>query len=218
MTATASRAPVVFVLAGVNGAGKSTIGGALLRQDGLNYFNPDEAAQRIRDTAGCSIDEANALAWNEGKRRFEAAIESQSNYAFETTLGGNTIPGLIRQAAESGIDVLMWFVGLSSPDLHIARVRARVAAGGHDIPERKIRERWDASRRNLIVLLPSIAELKVFDNSREGDASAGTIPEPALLLQWHRGKIVAPTLKHLDMTPEWAKPIVAAALKLQRRK
>jgi predicted ABC-type ATPase len=218
MTALAARTPVVFVLAGVNGAGKSSIGGALLRQDGLNYFNPDEAAQRIRDTAGCSIDEANALAWNEGKQRFEAAIESQSNYAFETTLGGNTIPGLIRSAAESGMDVLMWFVGLSSLGLHIARVRARVAAGGHDIPEHKIRERWDSSRRNLIVLLPSIAELKVFDNSSEGDASAGTIPEPALLLHWHRGKIVAPTLKQLEMTPDWAKPIVAAALKLQRRK
>jgi predicted ABC-type ATPase len=210
------RAPVIFVLAGVNGAGKSSMGGALLRQDDLNYFNPDEAARRIRDTLDCSIEEANALAWNEGKQRLEAAIESRSNYAFETTLGGNTIPRLIKQATDAWMDVLMWFIGLSSPDLHIARVRARVAAGGHDIPERKIRERWDTSRRNLIALMPSLTELRVFDNSREGDPSAGTIPEPTLLLHRRGGKIVAPAMERLDRTPEWAKAIVAAALILQR--
>lgn len=208
--------PVLFVLAGVNGAGKSSIGGERLRQDGLNYFNPDEAALRIRHDIGCSDDEANALAWHEGKRRLEAAIESQSSYAFESTLGGNTIPRLIEQAARAGFEVLVWFVGLSSPEQHIARVRMRVAAGGHDIPEKKIRERWKPSRRNLIVLMPVLTELKVFDNSRDGDPAAGTIPEPLLLLHWRDRRIVAPPLTALEKTPDWAKPIVARALELQR--
>ncbi len=217
MGAAARKAPVIFVLAGVNGAGKSSIGGALLRREGLNYFNPDEAAQRIRNKIGCSVDEANVLAWNEGAQRLQSAIESRSNFAFESTLGGTTIPSLLMQAADAGVEILVWFVGLSSPEGHIARVRARVAAGGHDIPAAKIRERWNTSRRNIILLMPFLTELKVLDNSREGDPLAGTIPEPSLLLHWSAGRIVSPTADALKMTPEWAKPIVARALKLQRQ-
>jgi len=216
MSPSARDAPVIFVLAGVNGAGKSSIGGAQLLQEGLNYFNPDEAARRIGDAVGCSIDEANALAWHEGKRRLEEAIASRSNYAFESTLGGRTIPRLLAAAAEAGFEVLVWFAGLSTPAQHIARVRARVAAGGHDIPEEKIKERWDTSRRNLIALMPLLKELKVYDNTGEGDPAAGTIPEPILLLHWRRGRIVSPSVEVLRQTPEWAKPIVARARQLQR--
>lgn len=216
MPATVPAAAVIFVLAGVNGAGKSSVGGARLRQEGLEYFNPDEAAQRIRSAIGGSVEEANARAWEEGRRRLESAIEDRSNFAFESTLGGNTIPKLIRQAAETGMEVLVWFIGLSRPEQHIARVRARVAAGGHNIPEAKIRERWDSSRRNIIALMSSLTELKIFDNSEEGDPAAGTIPEPKLLLHWRRGTIVAPAPELLETTPEWAKPIIARTLQLQR--
>jgi predicted ABC-type ATPase len=62
--------------------------------------------------------------------------------SFETTLGGNTIPALLEEAMAVGIEVLVRYVGLDSVDLHIARVRAGVARGGHDIPEGKIRERF----------------------------------------------------------------------------
>jgi predicted ABC-type ATPase len=207
---------VIFVLSGVNGAGKSSVGGAFLRANHRDYFNPDEAARRIRETIGGSIDEANALAWQEGKQRLESAIETRSSFALESTLGGNTIPRLLRAAADERIEVLVWYAGLSTPEQHIARVRARVAAGGHDIPEEMIRQRWNASRRNVIALMPFLTELRVFDNSQEGDPAAGTIPPPRQLLHWSHGTIVGPSPDMLAMTPEWAKAIVARALKLQR--
>ena len=205
---------VIFVLAGVNGAGKSSLGGAVLRAFGLEYFNPDEAAKRLRETKkSVSLDDANALAWQQGKMRLELAIQSRSSFSFESTLGGNTIPGLLRQAAETELKVVVWFVGLSTPELHIARVRARVASGGHDIPEEMIRQRWDSSRRNVIALMPFLTELRVFDNSQE---RAGTRPHPTELLRWRNGAIVSPDAAALAATPEWAKPIVARALQLQR--
>lgn len=209
------RRPVLLVLAGVNGAGKSSIGGEILRASGQNYFNPDEAARRIRDELGCTGEEANALAWQEGRTRLSDSIANRRSFAFETTLGGNTMPTLIREAAASGFDVLVWYAGLQSVDCHLARVRARVAAGGHAIPEERIRERWDASRRNLIDLMPVIAELKVFDNSMEAGRS-GRIPPPRLLLHVSSGAVVAPSREELARTPEWAKAIVARALQLQR--
>jgi predicted ABC-type ATPase len=133
------------------------------------------------------------------------------NFAFETTLGGNTIPSLLASALSAGLEVRVWYVGLSSVDLHIARVRARVEKGGHPIPEEKIRERFDRSRLNLIRLLPLLTELLVYDNSREADPAAGQRPEPKLLLHMAFGKIARAC--DLQAVPQWAKPIVAAAFK-----
>jgi predicted ABC-type ATPase len=211
----APDAPVIYVLGGVNGAGKSSLGGALIRHSGLDYFNPDEVARRIRDTIACTPDEANSLAWEEGKRRLQSAIRGPFSDAFETTLGGHTIPALLVEAGRAGIEVLVWFICLATPEQHIARVRARVLAGGHDIPEVLIRTRWKTSRRNIIALMPYLTELKVFDNS-ENRLAAGTIPPPRLLLHRRHERIVAPDTDELRNTPEWAKAIVAGALRLQR--
>lgn len=212
----ARDAPLLFVLAGVNGAGKSSVGGTWIRDSGMNYFNPDEAAQAIRMESGGSIEEANASAWQEGKERLESAIRKRKNYTFESTLGANTIPRLLTEAAKNGFEVVVWFVGLSSPEQHIARVRARVAAGGHDIPEAKIRERWDGSRRNIISLMPYLTELRVYDNSKDRDPITGEIPQPQLILHCRRGVIVSSV--ELAAFPEWAEPILTRALQLHRMK
>ncbi|HEY4641138.1 MAG TPA: AAA family ATPase [Thermoanaerobaculia bacterium] len=206
--------PRIFVLAGVNGAGKSSVGGYRIRRRGDEYFNPDEAAATLVNEQGIPLGEANALAWTQGKELLETAIRERLDFAFETTLGGNTIPALLRQAADEGIEVLIWFVGLESVEKHMQRVRARVEAGGHDIPEDKIRERWNGSRRNIINLLPYLTELRVFDNSAERDPDSGENPPPKLLLHWNRGRILAPPVSELEATPEWAKPILAAAIGL----
>ncbi len=102
--------------------------------------------------------------------------------------------------ASTGIEVRTWFVGLSSPELHIARVRSRVARGGHDIPEEKIRERYDHSRVNLIELMPTITELRVYDNSIDADPHAGHLPRPVLILHLAKRKIVQ--MVDLDKTPD----------------
>lgn len=201
----------IYVLAGVNGAGKSSIAGATFRAYGADYFNPDETARRLMATQPrLSQTEANGLAWQQGKRLLERAVAERLDHAFETTLGGRTLPRLLAGAAESGIAVHVWYAGLASPDLHIDRVRARVQRGGHDIPEEAIRRRYQHSRLNLIELMPSLTALRLYDNSAAADPAAGAVPQPALLLHLDRGRIVAP--EELSATPDWARPIVAAAL------
>jgi predicted ABC-type ATPase len=205
--------PCIYVLAGTNGAGKSSIAGAMFRAKGTDYFNPDEATARIRRTKPhLSEAEANSQAWNQGKRLLQRAIVERLNFAFETTLGGKTIPALLSSALSAGLEVRVWYVGLSSVELHIARVKARVEKGGHPIPEQKIRERFDRSRLNLIRLLPRLTELLLYDNSNETDPDAGERPEPMLLLHMASGKIIGSS--DLQSIPEWAKPILAAALKI----
>jgi predicted ABC-type ATPase len=216
MPAAAAARPFVFVLAGVNGAGKSSVGGAMLAEHGLAWFNPDSFARELAAQLGLPAEEANARAWTHGRSQLEAAIANGTNYAFETTLGGRTIPALLAEAAATH-DVVMLFCGLRSPEMHIQRVRARVANGGHDIPQDKIRERWVGSRINLIRLMPQLSRLQVFDNSTEA-APGQDIPDPVLVLEMIEGRVSYPAqddTQVLESIPEWARPIVQAAMEIQ---
>jgi hypothetical protein len=123
---------------------------------------------------------------------------------------------LVEQAAQEGLAVHIWFAGLTDVALHIDRVRRWVARGGHDIPADKIRERFETGRVNLIRLLPHLTELYLYDDSAEAGPDGGAAPLPRSLLHYRERRIVSPTnLKTLlEATPAWAKPIVAAAIKL----
>lgn len=201
----------IHVLAGVNGAGKSSIVGATIRDKGGEYYNPDEAAREIMTAnPGLGQTEANAAAWEQGRRLLQRAIDEGLDFTFETTLGGNTMPALLAEAAKRGIEVRVFYVGLDSAEAHIERVRHRVRAGGHDIPEADIRRRCRHSLINLVTLIPVLTGLRVYDNSASADPATGQAPKPALVLHMERGRIVGPP--DLSATPAWAKPIVAAAL------
>ena len=203
-----SRPGRIRVLAGVNGSGKSSLMGQLLIDTGAGYFNPDTfTRQLLKLDPSLSFEEANSKAWHAGRTLLEEAIAAGTSFNFETTLGANTIPALLRNAATSGAEVVMWYCGLATPEMNIRRVAARVAKGGHHIPEAKIRARWDSSRQNLIRLLPFLTELRVFDNSIEATAENGFRPAPVLLLHLEKGKILVQASK----PPEWALPIILAA-------
>jgi predicted ABC-type ATPase len=213
--AESERARCIWVLAGTNGAGKSSIGGAMLRQSGGEYFNPDEVAREIlQKQPSLGQTRANARAWALGTRLLAEAVRAPRDFFFETTLGGKTITSRLERALDSGHELRIWYAGLEGPELHVARVAARVRAGGHDVLERDIRRRYDASRRNLVRLLPRLTELKLYDNSAEADPRRGKTPEPRLVLHLREGSILGP--RELGRTPQWAKPIVAQALKHRR--
>jgi predicted ABC-type ATPase len=199
------------VIGGVNGAGKSSVVGEALRQLGADYHNPDELTRGYLDQ-GLGLDEANSRAWQRGRQALIRAIDAELDFAFETTLGGRTMTDLLIRAARKGVRVRLIFVGLASPGLHIERVRARVLQGGHAIPEERIHQRWQSSRKNLIRLLPHLSELRLFDNSLEADPQQGALPSPRLLLAMRDGQVVhsAPVVE----VPDWAKPVTMAAARL----
>lgn len=207
--------PVLYILAGVNGAGKSSIGGYFLTRAGLAWYNPDDFARALVSDYGLTQEKANIEAWQESVRRLRQAMATRQSFAFETTLGGQSITQHLLQACETH-DVMIWYCGLRDPQLHLDRIKLRVQNGGHDIPQAKVLQRWDTSLRNLIILMPSLAHLRVYDNSasvKKGEA----IGEPKLLLEMHAGKRLYPaTLADAVDTPEWAKPALEAAFELDR--
>src|SRR5687767_15266725 len=77
----------------------------MLIEEGVEYFNPDEAAELIRvANPGITLEESQSAAWDEGRRLLERAINERLDYAFETTLGGRTIPALLEKAMEARIE------------------------------------------------------------------------------------------------------------------
>jgi predicted ABC-type ATPase len=200
---------VIYVLAGVNGGGKSSLGGAVLREAGMVWFNPDDWSRALQ-AAGRPREVADAEAWAEGQRRLKNAIATGRSFAFETTLGGRSVTATLVEAARTH-DVLVWYVGLDSVARHLERVALCVRHGGHDIPAAKIRERWLGSMANLVRLVPHAAGIQVFDNST-------AVPEgqplraPRLVAAIEAGRLRWPPPDALDRVPRWAVPVVEAAL------
>ncbi len=198
---------MITVLAGVNGAGKSSIGGSSIQAAGQDWYNPDEFARAMRKQyPNHPNEEINSAVWSEGVRRLQATIRDDTDFTFETTLGGSTITNTLLDAIAAGIPVSIWYCGLSSPEQHIERVAARVARGGHDIPEAMIRSRYKTSMRNLCRLAPGLHQLAVYDNSVPLDDNGR--PGIRRLLHVVNGKIQE---LQQDM-PAWAKPIAAVVL------
>ena len=203
----------IVVAAGTNGAGKSVIAGEFLAARAAGaYFNPDAVANAMVSRDGVTLAQANARAWNLGFELLNRSIERNEDFSFETTLGGNSITQALLRAAASGLDVFIFYVGLDSPDRHIARVAARVARGGHPIAADKIRERYPKSLANLIKLLGCASEVRVYDNSAESEDGR---PRARLVFSMSQKRIMRPSLHQLVATaPEWSKPVTAAAIRI----
>jgi predicted ABC-type ATPase len=208
----------ITALGGTNGAGKSSIAGHALRAANGVYFNPDEETRSIlAGHPGMTPENANAYAWQKGVSLLRAAIADGSDYTFETTLGGNTVTELLLTAATAGHRLSIWYCGLDSAERHLARVAARVARGGHDIPAANVCSRYDSSRQNMVRLIPYVTELRVYDNSAEADPAEGRSPTPLRVLEIANKSLLFPsTVDQLRATPVWAKALVACAMQWKK--
>lgn len=199
---------MITVIAGVNGAGKSTIAGSYIRSLGGDYFNPDEVARQLMtDDASLSLYDANVKAWTMGFDLLTYAVHEGHDYTFETTLGGNSIYQELHKAIEQGQNVQIFYCGLSSPELHIERVKARVSQGGHPIPEEKIHERWSNSIHNMMGLIQRCYAVKVIDNSTPKDENG---PRPVCLFSFQGDTF---DILPVDAMPDWARPLASEAIK-----
>lgn len=199
---------MITVIAGVNGAGKSSIFGSMIRSQGDDYFNPDEVTREImKADPSLSLKDANSQAWVKGRDMLKRAIVDDEDYTFESTLGGTTICGLLHDALDQGRAVRILFCGLESPELHIQRVAERVAKGGHDIPETRIRDRWSNAIHNMMKLIPRCQAVRVYDNSAPiTGGKTGAICLFALV----DGKLQQQPVSPI---PEWAAALASVAIK-----
>jgi predicted ABC-type ATPase len=153
--------PSCIILGGPNGSGKSSAY-AKLKLDGV-WINADEIAKEL---TGTSDDRAAAMAAGRAAiRKLADMIATKTSFIYETTLSSQQAVNLMRDAKSAGFSVGLYYVALDSVETNIERVRQRVEAGGHDIPEDDIRRRYFGSLDKLAAALQHADEALLIDNS-----------------------------------------------------
>ncbi len=191
--------PVLIVIAGPNGSGKTSVTSKILHHEWLEdseYINPDNIA---RDVFGdWNNQDAVLKAANYCNDWRERCLAERKSHIFETVMSASDKVDYILRAKEAGFFIRLFFVSTESPTINAKRVANRVLNGGHDVPIPKIISRYDKSIVNCEILSPIVDRLYVYDNSIE-DAEA------RLLFRLSDGELVK---RYVDDIPAWAAPIL----------
>lgn len=154
------------LIAGVNGAGKSTfyrLGDILPKNQ--KRVNSDEILKENKGDWRNVRDQMDAM--KEAVRRKKTYLEKGISFNQETTLSGNGIIRDIQQAKQRGFKVQMYYVGVESADLAVERVANRVKQGGHGIEEDDIKRRYESSLKNLRNAIGLCDKVYIYDNTVE---------------------------------------------------
>ena len=157
--------PDIFVIAGINGAGKTTIATRLL-PNFLNiteFLNTDEIAKGLSpfNPSGAQIAAGRIFL-----KRLEEMIKQKRSFAFETTLAGKGYLKTLKDCKARGYTIHILYVWITSPTLAIQRVKARVRQGGHFVESDIIKRRYGRGLANFIQLyFPLADEVLVYDNT-----------------------------------------------------
>ncbi|MGD2034287.1 MAG: zeta toxin family protein, partial [Bacteroidales bacterium] len=158
--------PNLYIIAGCNGAGKTTASFTLLPEM-LNceeFINADEIA---RGLSPLNPEKAAIEAGRIMLTKINKLIQNQFDFAFETTLATKSYIRTIELARKSGYQITLVFFWLDTVDLAKERVRTRVREGGHDIPENVIERRYYSGLFNLFELYLQKSDYwMIFNNSK----------------------------------------------------
>lgn len=197
--AVAKHRPVLIVIAGPNGSGKTTITSKILRHEWLEdalYINPDQVAQeRFGDW---NSPEAVMQAAQYCEQQREQCLARQQSLIFETVLSSEGKVDFIRRAHESGYFIRIFFVATYHPTINASRIAQRVLEGGHDVPIPKIISRYQKSILNCKRVAAIADRVYVYDNSVD-DAEA------RLLFRMTDGQLFK---RYTDDIPLWAQAII----------
>lgn len=200
MRTDATERPRLLIVAGPNGTGKTTLTEMGLRHQwfqGCEYINPDVIAQELGD-------------WNDSTKVLEAAqiatarrelcLKERRSLAFETVFSSPDKIDFVYRAMDLEFFVRLFFIGTTTPEINAARVARRILQGGHEVPLRKIIDRWSRSIANCKQVARIVDRLYLYDNSIDDR-------EPCLLVRAKNGKVEKQYVQEL---PKWATGIMTA--------
>ncbi|MEX1033202.1 MAG: AAA family ATPase [Cellvibrionaceae bacterium] len=152
----------LWVLAGGNGAGKSSFYRTFLQPAGIPLVNADLIARQVYELQAEKNSYAAAKIAEEQRQRF---LLTGQSFCFETVFSHPSKIDFIAKAKALGYQVVLVFIHLSSPDLNKARISQRVEAGGHSVPDNKVEPRIRRALDNLAKAIPLCDQVRLLDNS-----------------------------------------------------
>lgn len=191
--------PVLIIIAGPNGSGKTTITSQILHHEWLEnsvYINPDQVAQeRFGDWNSAEAVRQAAEYCAEWR---EHCLADKQSMIFETVFSADDKLDFIRRAKKAGFFIRLFFVCTESPMINAARIAGRVMKGGHDVPISKIISRYQKSIINCKIATCIADRVYLYDNSIDGQ-------EARILYRFADGKIIK---RYTDSIPLWAQGLM----------
>jgi predicted ABC-type ATPase len=197
------RKPVLIIIAGPNGSGKTTITSKVLHHQWLEdsvYINPDIVAQEQFGDWNSADDVLKAAIYCEEWR--EKCLAEKKSMIFETVFSSPEKVDFVNRAVAAGFFVRLFFVCTSSPTLNASRIAGRVMKGGHDVPITKIISRYQKSILNCGYVLDKVDRVYLYDNSVDNS-------EATLLIRFSNGNVAK---RYVEQLPEWAKQIIGESI------
>lgn len=193
------KKPVMCIVAGPNGSGKTTTTEQLLRNewgaDSL-YINPDNIAREIFGDWN-SADAVLKAAQKATQQRYQC-LENGQDFVFETVFSSVEKMDFIRKAKDAGFFIRIFYVCTESPLININRIAQRYLNGGHEVPISKVISRYYSSLKNISKAMEIADRVYLYDNSIENK-------EPRLILRTADGKIAK---RYTDDIPDWVMAII----------
>jgi predicted ABC-type ATPase len=194
--------PVLIVIAGPNGSGKTSLTRLLHAHDwamGCTYINPDDIARNV--FGDWNSMESTLKAANYAEEMRERLLAQRESIAFETVMSTREKVDFIRRAKDAGYFVRVFFVGTKHPAINASRVAMRVMDGGHDVPIGKIISRYFKSVANYLPVAKIADRTYVYDNSVDNR-------DPLLVFRTRNGEI---SKVYHDLEPgDWTETIKIA--------
>lgn len=151
------RPPVVYVIAGPNGSGKTTFAREFLPQyvKCLEFVNADYLAEGLSPLAP---DRAAIHAGRLMLARIDELVRNSKSFGFETTLAGRSYVNLIKELKAGGYQVHLYFLWLPKVSIALQRIAQRVRKGGHNIPDDVVKRRFKAGLSNLFAVYGTLVD------------------------------------------------------------